>query len=268
MFHSKPIFLTVAIAASLQLWGQSRPAFDVASIKPNPSPDFRGVKMEFLPGGRFVATNLPLLFAISTAWDVPFQGQRLVGGPDWIRSERFDIEAKAAVGTIRKDEMRLMLRTLLEDRFQLKMRTERKEVPVFAVVVGKTGPKLENSKTTEEECETAILPCHVFMGGRGRGLHGQAVNMADLAIAVENWAERPVIDKTGIKGLFHIETKPWLPMSPGPLPPPGTKGEDGSDVADLPTLFGIFEQLGLKLQPQNAPVDIVHIESIGKLSQN
>jgi hypothetical protein len=115
--------VTAAIAAALLVWGQSRPAFDVASIKPNASADFRGARMEFLPGGRFVATNLPLLFVISTAWNVPFQGQRLVGGPDWLRSERFDIEAKAANGAVRKDEMRLMLRTLLEDRFQLKMQT-------------------------------------------------------------------------------------------------------------------------------------------------
>lgn len=224
--------------------------------------------MEFLPGGRFEATNLPLWFVISTAWNVPFQGQRLVGGPDWLRSERFDIEAKAANGAVRKDEMRLMLRTLFEDRCQLKMQTETKEMPVFAVVVGKNGPKLEKSKTEAKDCETAAVPCHVFMGGQGRGLHGQAVDMADLAMSVENWAERPVVDKTGIRGLFHIETKPWLPMNPGPPPPPGTKGEDGSDVVDLPTLFGVFEQLGLRLEPQRAPVDIFHIESIGKPSQN
>lgn len=268
MLHPRSLFVAAAIATALPVWGQSRPTFDVASIKPNSSADFRGRRMEFLPGGRFVATNLPLLFAISTAWNVPFQGQRLVGGPDWIRSERFDIEAKAANDAARTDEMRLMLRTLLEDRFQLKMRTETKELPVFAVVAGKNGPKLEKSKTTEKDCETATTPCHVFTGGRGRGLHGQAVDMADLAMAVENWAERPVIDQTGIKGLFHIETKPWLPMTPGPLPPPGAKGEDGSNLADLPTLFGIFEQLGLKLEPQKATVDVFHIESIGKLSQN
>src|SRR5438552_1062809 len=90
---SQVTFRSAAIAAALPVWGQSRPSFDVASIKPNPSADFRGASMEFLPGGRFVATNLPLLFTISTAWNVSFQGQRLVGGPDWIRSGRFDIEA-------------------------------------------------------------------------------------------------------------------------------------------------------------------------------
>jgi len=64
------------------------------------------------------------------------------------------------------------------------MRRETKELPIFAVIVGKNGPKLEKSAIEEKDCETA--PCHVFMGGRGRGLHGQAVNMADLAMYVEN----------------------------------------------------------------------------------
>jgi uncharacterized protein (TIGR03435 family) len=222
--------------------------------------------MEFLPGGRFVAINYPLQFVIAAAWSVPFQGPRLSGGPEWLRAERFDIEAKAANPAVRNDEMRMMLRTLLEDRFQLKMRRESKELPVYFVLVGKNGPKLEKSKVEEKDCGTT--PCHVFMGGRGRGLHGQAVDMGDLAMYVENWAERPVIDKTGIKGLFHIETRPWLPMTPGPLPPAGARAEDGSDVADLPTLFGIFEQMGLKLESQKASIDVFHIDQIEKPSEN
>jgi len=266
MAHRCLILVAAAIAAASPARSQLRLAFDVISVKPNTSADFRGAHMEFLPGGRFVATNYPLQFVIATAWNVPFQGPRLVGGPDWLRSSRFDIEAKAASGDVRKEIMRLMLRALLEDRFQLKMRTETKELPVYVIAVGKGGPKLEKSGVSEKDCDTQ--PCHVFTGGRGRGLHGQAVDMADLAMYVENWAERPVIDRTGIKGRFHIETKPWLPMTPGPLPASGAKAEDGSDMADLPTLFGIFEQLGLKLEPRKAPVDIYHIESIAMPSQN
>jgi uncharacterized protein (TIGR03435 family) len=207
---------------------------------------------------------------------LPFQSSRLTGAPDWIRAERYDIEAKAPSGSIpagastatRDARMRLMLQALLAERFKLTMRRETKELPIFAVVVGKNGPKLEKSKIEEKDCTEMPTPCHVFMGGRGRGLHGQAVDMADLATFVENWAERPVIDKTGITGLFHIETRGWLPMTPGPAPAAGAKAEDGSDMADLPTLFAIFEQLGLKLEPQKAPVDIYHIEQIEKPSQN
>jgi uncharacterized protein (TIGR03435 family) len=266
MRHRTALLALAGIVAAIPAGAQTRPTFEVTSVKANTSADFRGAQMQFLPGGRFVATNYPLQFVIATAWNVPFQGPRLSGGPEWLRSERFDIEAKAANGTVRQAEMRLMLRSLLEDRFKLNMWRETKELPIFAVIVGKNGPKLEKSAIDEKDCETA--PCHVFMGGRGRGLHGQAVNMTDLAMYVENWAERPVVDMTGIKGLFRIETRGWLPMTPGPAPTAGAKAEDGGDLADLPTLFEVFEKMGLKLEARKAAVDVFHIDQIEKPSQN
>lgn len=266
MRHRTALLGLAGIVAATVAAAQPGPVFEVISVKANTSTDFRGAQMQFLPGGRFVATNYPLQFVIAAAWNVPFQGPRLTGGPDWLRSERFDIEAKAANGAVRQAEMRLMLRALLEDRFHLKMRRESKELPIFAVIVGKNGLKLEKSAIDEKDCESA--PCHVFMGGRGRGLHGQAVNMSDLAMYVENWAERPVVDMTGIQGLFHIETRGWLPMTPGPAPAAGAKAEDGGDLADLPTLFEVFEKMGLKLEARKAPVDIFHIDQIEKPSQN
>ena len=172
MRHRTALLAIAGILAATPAVAQTRSTFEVTSVKPNTSADFRGAQMQFLPGGRFVATNYPLQFVIATAWNVPFQGPRLTGGPEWLRSERFDIEAKAANAAVRHAEMRLMLQALLEDRFHLKMRRDTKELPIFAVIVGKNGPKLEKSTIEEKDCETA--PCHVFMGGRGRGLHGQA----------------------------------------------------------------------------------------------
>ena len=154
----------------------------------------------------------------------------------------------------------------------LKMRRETKELPVYAVIVNKGGPRLEPAKATESDCPEVRtsegFSCHEFIGGQGRGLHGQAVTIADLALAVENWTERPVIDRTGINGLFHIETRPWLPIRPGPLPPAGAKGEDGSNIADLPSLFEVFTALGLKLEAQRAPVETFTITSIDKPGAN
>lgn len=172
MRHRTALPGLAVIVAAFAAGAQTRPTFEVVSVKANTSADFRGAQMQFLPGGRFVATNYPLQFVIAAAWNVPFQGPRLAGGPEWVRSERFDIEAKAAKGPVPHAEMRLMLQALLEDRFHLKMRRDTKELPIFAVIVGKNGPKLEKSTIEEKDCETA--PCHVFMGGRGRGLHGQA----------------------------------------------------------------------------------------------
>ena len=268
-----------ALVVSIPFSVAAQPSFEVASVKPNTSADFRGSKIDFQPGGRFIATNYPLQLIISVAWGVPFnRSPRLSGGPDWIRSDRYDIEAKAGAGSIppglsaadQKARMRQMLRTLLIDRFQLSMSSETKELPVFFVVAGKGGPKLEKAKIEEKDCGQpgVEVACHVFMGGQGRGLHGQAVDMADLASYVENWAERPVIDKTGIKGLFHIETRGWMAMTPGPPPAAGVKSEDGSDMADLPTLFGVFDGLGLKLEAQKAPVEVFHIDKIEKPAQN
>src|SRR5262249_54960236 len=140
----------------------------------------------------------------------------------------------------RDEKMRLMLQTLLADRFQLKIRRETKELPVYAVTVAKNGPKLEKAKIEEKDCAepgTPGISCHSLMGGRGRGLHGAAVSLTDVLEYVENWTDHPLVDKTGIQGLYNVQTSGWLPMQPGPPPPAGAKGEDGSDLADVPTLF-------------------------------
>jgi uncharacterized protein (TIGR03435 family) len=140
-------------------------------------------------------------------------------------------------------------------------------------VVAKGGPKLEKAKIDEAQCLVGSAKefgatCHSFNGGQGRGLHGAAVDIADLALYVENWAQRPVVDKTGIAGLFHIETKPWQPITLGPAPAPGAKAEDGSDAADLPTLFTVFQDLGLKLEPHKGRVDIFRIERLQPPTEN
>jgi len=262
----RAILAGLVLAASVA--GQSAPTFTAASVKPS-KPDDRGIAAQFLPG-RLEMRNLPLHIIVAMAYNLPFQGPRLIGGPDWIRREHYDIEATADTGTLkgvaRVNRMRQMLQALLADRFKLTVRRESRELPVYAIVIAKDGPKLEKATVEESGCPdvrtTEGFECHQFMGGQGRGLHGQAVDMADLANYVENWAERPVVDKTGLKGLYKIETKPWLSMRPGPAPPAGAKGEDGSDLADLPTLFDVFTKLGLKLDAQKAPVEIIEITGI------
>ena len=254
------------------------PAFEVISVKPHQADDTRRQMPSFQPGGRFVATGIPLRMIIAIAYNVGFQSVRLSGGPDWILSmdSAYDIEATAPksalpsglAASLRDERLRLMLQNLLADRFKLKIRRESKEMAVYAAVLGKGGPKLQKSKMEEKDCVESNTSCHTFMGGRGRGLHGEAASVADMIRYVENWTDRPLVDKTGIQGLFNIQTRGWLPMQPGPPPTAGQKAEDGSDMADVPTIFQIFETLGLKLEAQRSPVDVFVIESVQRPSEN
>ena len=110
-------------------------AFEVASVKENKSTERGPIGLQVLPGGRLVVKNVPLFFIAAYAYNVPFQMGRLSGGPDWIRSERFDIEATPGAGVIpatassavRADMVRQMMQTLLAERFKLTMRRETKE---------------------------------------------------------------------------------------------------------------------------------------------
>jgi len=282
--------IATGLVNASRIRAQSQPteavAFEAASVKPHAPGDNRFRLPEFLPGGRF-ASSAPLRIVIATAYNLPFNfSVRLSGGPDWLTKPDsvFDIEATAGTGAIpaglsfraRTDRMRLMLQTLLADRFKLVIHRETKELPVYALVVGKGGPKLQKADIEEKDCPDAApaptpgtpTTCHIFFGGQGRGLHARAVDMSDLASFVENWAGRPLLDKTGIKGLFHIETSGWLPMQPGPPPAPGTKSESGMDMADLPTLFGVFERLGLKMESQRDRVNVYVIDSVERPTEN
>jgi uncharacterized protein (TIGR03435 family) len=220
---------------------------------------------------------------IATAYNVPFQqgGNRLSGVPEWALSERFDIEATAGksvlvdgeTGKARGDKIRLMLQTLLADRFKMVVRRETKELPVYVAAVGKNGTKLEKSKVQEKDCpETGAVDgifCHSFIGGSGRGLHGAAVDMSDLVGYVQNYSDRPIIDKTGIKGLYKIETAGFTPPWQKPATPGDSGvGEDGVPLSDRPTLFTIFDKLGLKLESQKAPVEMYVIEHIERPTAN
>jgi uncharacterized protein (TIGR03435 family) len=221
-------------------------------------------------------------FLISAAFHVPFNRNarlKIIGDvPDGV----YDVEATSVIppglsDQARDDTMRRMLQALLADRFKMVFHRETKEIPVYALVAAKGGPKLQKAEIQEKDCPAedsttspGITPvtCHVFNGGQGRGLHARAANIADLVGFVENWTDRPLVDKTGIKGLYRFDTKGWLPMAVGPPPAAGTKAEDGSDVADVPTIFQMFEGLGLKLEPAKSRVDIYVVDHIEKPTEN
>jgi uncharacterized protein (TIGR03435 family) len=145
--------------------------------------------------------------------------------------------------------------------------------------VGKNGPKFPKAKIEEKDCEpqsadalvqprlqapTGAIRCHLLAGGQGRGLHGDAVEMADVVSFVSSWTDKPVIDETGLKGLYDIQTEGWLPIQLGEK----AGDNEGQAEEDRPTLFSIFNQMGLKLESRTIPVEVYTIESIERPSEN
>ena len=270
------IFAAVCLALAAPANAQTA-KFEVASVKlhkdgPRVPPGFSN--------GRFTFSG-PVQWLISLAYQLPIiSSPRLSGGPDWIRGrgQMYDIDARGSfeqslTTSAREERERLMLQSLLADRFKLVIRRETKELPVYTLLVDAGGPKLEKSPLTEADCSAAAptgqIPCHQFNGGQGRVLHARAANIDDLVHFVENWTNRPLLNKTGLGGLWTIETQPFLSMDVAANPPaPGAKGEGGVDLADLPTIYQVIEKLGLKMKPDKAYLDIYVIDDIQPPTEN
>jgi uncharacterized protein (TIGR03435 family) len=245
----------------------------------------RNARIEFLPGGRLVIQGLPLGAIVALAYELPVQSQRVTGGPEWhkVMGEVYDIQATASKEAFPSDltkkernaRERTMLQSLLADRFKMKMRIDPTEQPVYALVVAGGGPKLQHSQTKEQDCDQppkgTQLPCHALQGGQGRGLHGDAVTMADVVKFVQNWTDKPLVDETGLTALYNIQTEGWIPMRPRPLGPDGTAttgGDAGVYDPDRQTLFDVFRQLGLKMETRRAAIDMYYVEHIERPTPN
>ena len=247
-------------------------AFEAVSVKPHDPEDARRPVFQFFPGGRFIAIGIPLRFLVARAYDLPPQSMRLTGGPAWINSQAYDIEASPEASAFpnglpeaeRKRRAASILRTLLADRFKLAVHRESTEISAYTLVVAKSGHKLHPANVKDKDCNPATgAGCQGFSGGQGRGIHGRSVTTAELAAFVENWSDRPVVDRTGLKGSFDMDTEGWTPLvrnfgkdSEGP-----DKGEDLSDPL-RPSLFTVLGQLGLQLESRKTTVDIFVIDRL------
>jgi len=241
------------------------PIFEVASVKSSASGDRPNPSRSFLPGGRFTATDLTVRDLLLIAYDIP---RILVsGGPGWIDSTKYNIDAKAENQNARSGELKRMLQALLADRFKLVLRRETKELPVYTLMASKNGPKLK--KAEERACSEVVgfsaiangTLCHYFLGGQSAGLTGYTVNMQDLADALTLRLERVVLDTTGITGTFDIKTSPWTSITVG--------GREPASDANGASLFAVLEeQLGLKLESGKAPVETLVVEHVEAPSGN
>jgi uncharacterized protein (TIGR03435 family) len=280
--------ITAALLVTVLGMAQTAPrlTFEVTSVKVNKSGD-RGWEVQYLPGGRFSARNIPLGFLIfQEAYHI--EPSRMSAGtdpakldPDKAMALRFDIEAVAAKDAIPsgssdrvlKEKLRLMLQSLLADRFKLAVHHEVKEQPVFALLVAKGGPKFQKSAVQEKDCadhpasvkDTAA--CHIFEGGGPADrFHGRAVEMSDMAKTLSDFAGRLVIDKTGLTGLFDIQMAAWAPLRP-PLPP-GTEDNNPETRNIGGTMFDMLDLLGLKVDAQTAPVEVLVLDHVERPLEN
>jgi uncharacterized protein (TIGR03435 family) len=271
-----PVILVAgALCGQTRDASSSLPVFDVASVKPNTS--YIRSQDRYSPAG-YAAANVSLKFLIYAAYGLPDPwgpSHYLAGGPSWLDADRYDIEARVEDGSIprdlpakdRNEKIRLMLQELLADRFQLKVHRETRQVPIYAMVVAKNGPRLRKATLEEKEClgiPIGYAACQErFLGGMRRGIRALAVDMSDLAQYLSGYADRPIVDQTGIQGLFEIKTGAWSPDQPV------ATGDQAAEPASLPTLFTMLqEDLGLKLEPRRGPLEIVVVDRAEKPAEN
>jgi uncharacterized protein (TIGR03435 family) len=252
-------------------------AFEVASVKPNKTGDGR-VMLGMQPGGRFNATNVPLRLLLRQAFNV--QDFQIVGGPDWITSDRFDVVAKAPDGVpFSADVMRPMLRSLLTERFKLAFHNETRDMAIYALMKARPDGKLGAGLTPATiDCAAAgrrgggpppappqpgqKLECGMMIGP-GR-LNAGGMPMSNLATALAPQVGRIVIDKTELTGNYDFELT-YAPeaLGGGVGAPPLINGNPIPVDPNAPNLFtALQEQLGLRLDSQRGPVDVVVIDRL------
>lgn len=266
--------VTLGFAHTTEIFAQTKvqdaaaantPEFEVATIKPNQAGSNRrsflynqiGISMEGTP----VQMMLKETFNVTD--------DRILGAPNWVNTDLFDVEAKVSsedapkLNSLTIEQRRFMLQSLLAERFNLKYHHETKELPVYTLVVAKDGPKLKEAVTQGAEMRRGIR-------GNGRGdFEGMNANMNVLCHVLSGQPElsHTIIDKTGLTGGydFHLQ---WTPADSSPAGPDGNSASSESD-SNKPSLFtALQEQLGLKLQLQKGPVDVIVIDHIDKPSPN
>jgi uncharacterized protein (TIGR03435 family) len=282
--------LAVALTAFAQTQPSpaDRPKFEVASVRPNTSGDNK-VNIGIQPGGRVTAVNVPLVMIIRNAYQL--QDNQLVGAPDWVLTERYDITAKAErefpppLPGGAPSPAQLMFQSLLEERFKLAVHRETRELPIYTLVLARKDGKLGSQLTRSTlDCEavaaarragapTAPLKpgdrpiCSMRMGfGQ---LVGTGFPLSNLARSLSQVVQRSVVDRTELTGHFDFDIK-WtpdqLPSRPG-MPADQPFRMNGVEIdPNGPSIFtALQEQLGLKLEATRGPVEVLVIDHVEPL---
>jgi uncharacterized protein (TIGR03435 family) len=249
-----------------------KPAFEAASIKPNASGQDGG---SIGPrGAGLFATNVPLNSLLSFAY-APANGvlmkAQIAGAPDWASIDRFDIQAKLPgdAPSVPISQIRLALQALLADRFQLKVHSEDRILPVYNLVVIKAGPRLSADQTppapsflqfSSSGAQLAPLPrgaMRIISGAAATTLEGSAIPVAKLVSLLQGQSDRIIFDKTEFAGLFDLHLEFTQPAA-----------TSQTTESSAPSLFTAIQDIGLKLESAKAPIEVFVIDSVHKPSGN
>jgi uncharacterized protein (TIGR03435 family) len=229
-----------------------KPAFEVATIKRNVSLA-EGGSVGMQPGGRFRAVNADLRFMIATMYRTGPRlfASQIIGLPDWATSDHWDITAKVTDDVAGQSPQELfrkmppMVQSLLEDRFKLRLHRDTQPQPTYALVVAqRDGAKGMQFHPTTIDCLKEPARCQIqSLPGHFSGV---GVTIPTLMIALGNAVERVVVDRTGLKGSFDVDLD-WA----------------SDPSSDKPSIFtAVQEQLGLKLEFERNPVDVVIVDHV------
>lgn len=236
----------VMLCACGLVFGQSEPAprFEVASIKASQgNPISSGI---YTGHGWLTATNVTLKRCIIGAYAVG--PNQLIGGPDWLESDRFEISAKAEQ-PVGDSDLMAMLQTLLAERFKLALHRESKPIEAYVLEIGKNGPKLKKGDGGDSKT------------GNGRGdITATNATMDRFAEILSRQMDLPVVNHTGLEGVFHLRLQ-WTPES-------AKKTADGISTEGPSVFTAVQEQLGLRLRAQKVPVNVLVIDHVERPSEN
>ena len=236
--------LAPLLATALLACAQTELRFEVASIKPASDDEIAAGTSGLKTGhGRAIGTNVTLKRCIIGCYHIG-PGQ-VIGGPNWLDSDRFHIEAKAADPVNDDAILDAMLRNLLAERFHLVVHQETRNLRALVLAVSKRGPKLETAEGGDAGTDA----------GHGM-LTLKNSTMDALAERLARATDLPVVNHTGLAGVFNLRLT-WTPDNDQPKP-------DGPP----PLSIAIQEQLGLQLKSQRAPVEVLVVDHAGKPTEN
>jgi uncharacterized protein (TIGR03435 family) len=284
----RPLLRVVCVVLGTAFSLAQEPAFEVASIRPTPATVTKPGDIQTMPNGRFLATNTTAKALMLRAFGLV--DSQLIGAPSWMENDHFDVDARAAAPPPAGPESLLpMVQRLLRERFKLQAHADTRELAAYALTFARRdrqrGPQLLDSKAdctrasslSVDEVRAAARdgwpPCGMtyfvsFVTGPASGnlvkmrVRRSGTTIAAFATSLQRNVERPVIDQTGLAGLFDVEYS----YAPPQVQTPGVENPFGPEA---PLLFvALEEQLGLKLESRRMPVPVLVIDSVDRPSDN